>query len=901
MRDYAQYTSRIPSPAKRPSPSMAYNSPSKTNVPVTRNANGNTNMNTNTGSGTIIPVGNSPNNHNNNNNSRPQTPQDKRERESVGSSASSALRETHPVTPTPVSPLPSQHVSLSASDALSLRQQGPEVTVSRLREALDEATSRDATTKAALAKSDAVILELRSSMQKLKRQLEVVENENKQHVSQRNSNGISSNNINNDNSNENKVQLLQQQIQDLQRRLAGSNSKDAAVGELQVQLDRAHAQILTADMVRKELEDTLEAEQYTWELRVQDQDRQILHLQEECQRLQADLEEARSQWKEAEQGWNEQVQDLQQQLTQTRTRMVATQALQVSQDQEALQAKIQQLEKERAELQNCLDEALQELEAVDAELQEGKGTPTTNDVVESMQHLLRWIYQEGPTQTVPVHNLSKDPKRLLKEIQHSLEQWIRAINEVKSSPTRAKNGNEVVELKAQVKQYQDELKNREESSAELRESLKEAVALLKPLQDAVAMAEKEKENLRTQLEEMHRSSQKYQKERMQYSKEMEKLKAEIIQLEQQVEEQKSIATARGNLLSSSTSPVTPRGTNHADDSLSKIQRAREELRKKRETEGNLQQLLKDAQTRFRSMHQQNEDVAARNRELQGKLQQAETQISSPKASLEDQLSLLKQQLRDRESQVAQLQQALERNGKDNVHELDKQLEQAKKDLVAKEHAEKVLNKSLKDALGLLKPLQTHLEEAEREKMEISKELRNLRKRFRQLQMSDATSTQDDQSKSTFGGEVSVELIKIKEELEETVRQLELENSQLHDALDEISETGATEGKLRQKLVELNSRYEVTQNKLEDAHVENHALIKALKQKEAEERKHAAEIQQLRSMLEKSELELKNAKSIAKTALMKVEEMTMSSIEQMSLSGAGSTDMHIPVRATVSRY
>ena len=57
---------------------------------------------------------------------------------------------------------------------------------------------------------------------------------------------------------------------------------DARVGELQVQLDRAHAQILTADMVRKELEDTLEAEQYTWELRVQDQERQIQELQQDC-------------------------------------------------------------------------------------------------------------------------------------------------------------------------------------------------------------------------------------------------------------------------------------------------------------------------------------------------------------------------------------------------------------------------------------------------------------------------------------------------------------------------------------------------------------------------------------------------------------------------------------------
>jgi chromosome segregation ATPase len=810
-------------------------------------------------------------------------------------------------------------VSLTASDALALRQQGPEVTVSRLRQALEDATTRDLATKAALAKSDAVILELRGSMQKMKQQLEVLEKENKEQAAmQQQQQQNRSTTSNNDAASSEAVQQLQQQIKELQQRLATSSSKDAAVGELQVQLDRAHAQILTADMVRKELEDTLEAEQYTWELRVQDQERQIGQLQEECQRLQADLEDARSQWKEAEQGWNQQVQDLQQQLTQARTRLAATQALQhVSQDQEALQAKIQQLEKERSELQNCLDEALQELEAVDVELQEGKGTPTTTDVVESLQHLLRWIYQEGPVQNgSTVHNLSKDPKRLLKEIQHALEQWIRAINEAKSPPrNRGINGvgnsNEVADLKAQVKHYQEELKSREESSAELRESLKEAVALLKPLQDAVSSAEQDKQDLQRQVSEMLRSSQLYQKERLQYSKEIEKLRSEIVQLEQQVEEQKSIATARASLLASS-SPLTPRTppsaattaatTPSTDDSLSKIQRAREELRRKRETEGNLQQLLKDAQNRFRTMHQQNEDVAAKNRELQGKLQEAETQMSSPMPSVEDQLAHVQHQLQDREAQVVHLQRALEASGNNKLHQMDQQLEQVKKELAAKEQTEKVLNKSLKDALGLLKPLQTHLEEAEREKLEISKELRNLRKRFRQLQMSDAASSaHDDQSKSTFGGDVSIELIKIKEELEETVRQLELENSQLHDALEDKSDNGAAEAKLRQKLVELNSRYEVTQNKLEDAHVENHALIKALKQKEADERKQAAELEHLRSMLEKSEAELKNAKAIAKTALMKVEELTMNSIEQMSLTGTGTKDMHFPVTASVSRY
>ena len=183
-------------------------------------------------------------------------------------------------------------------------------------------------------------------------------------------------------------------------------------------------------------------------------------------------------------------------------------------------------------------------------------------------------------------------------------------------------------------------------------------------------------------------------------------------------------------------------------------------------------------------------------------------------------------------------------------------------------------------------------------MEISKELRNLRKRFRQLQMGE---TSDDQSRSTAPQDVSIELIKIKEELEETVRQLELENSQLHDALEDLSTDGDNNGKkpsdakLRQKMVELNSRYEVTQNKLEDAHIENHALVKALKQKELDEKEREEEVDLLRERLEKSEAELHNAKAIARSALVKVEELTMANVEQLSLSRDGPIDLDIPIK------
>jgi RNA polymerase-interacting CarD/CdnL/TRCF family regulator len=105
--------------------------------------------------------------------------------------------------------------------------------------------------------------------------------------------------------------------------------------------------------------------------------------------------------------------------------------------------------------------------------------------------------------------------------------------------------------------------------------------------------------------------------------------------------------------------------------------------------------------------------------------------------------------------------------------------------------------------------------------------------------------------------------------------LELENSQLHDALEDMGEfDGADQSKVHQRMVELNSRYEVTQNKLEDAHVENHSLVKELKHKELQEKQRKEEIRRLNERLQKTENELSNAKAI-------VDEFAMPNTEKMN--------------------
>jgi predicted nuclease with TOPRIM domain len=211
-----------------------------------------------------------------------------------------------------------------------------------------------------------------------------------------------------------------------------------------------------------------------------------------------------------------------------------------------------------------------------------------------------------------------------------------------------------------------------------------------------------------------------------------------------------------------------------------------------------------------------------------------------------------------------------------VRKLEADLASKEEQLLAKKEAEKALNRSLKDALGLLKPLQMHLEDAENEKKEIAKELQDLK---RQLA--------GDGSRSTVGAR-SVDADAVRD-LEITVRQLEKENSQLHDALENMSQSlnashlsgGAgvkNDARLREELVELKSRYEVTQGRLEDAFVENHTLVEALQKREREEKELSNEVKTLREKLKITQVELENAKFIATSALVKVEELTMKHVE-----------------------
>jgi chromosome segregation ATPase len=822
--------------------------------------------------------------------------------------------------PSPAHSKQSIESTLSAADALALRRDGAEATVGRLRQALDQSSSKDSSAKSSLAKSDAVILELRSSVRQLKRQLEKVQVE-KALV-------------------EEKRKATTQQLRDLQQQNPNSNNgngnngngshnneqmmaSDSRIGELQVQLDRAHAQMLTADMVRKELEDTLEAEQYTWELRVQDQERTIDQLQRECAVLVDDLEECRSQWKEAEDGWTKEVQELQSQLEAAQQDVKIWKAAKAEKgkdvkDDHVLKGKLQVLEQERNELQSCLDEALKELEAVDAELQgENEGqlqaenarlqrTLVERDtlILEPLQHLYRWVLErDGEEENKNVHTSPRDARELLAAIQSHLQRM--PANDKDLSATRA----QVAELESQLSVYRGDLHAREESSADLRASLKEAVALLKPLQDAASKAEREKVALRRQIEDLQKEDSvagELQRELQQAKRalqakddELEHLRHDIESLELQLSRAKVMAASNVIAASPIATPETP-----------VLSKAREELRAKRAAEKTLKQLLKDAQNRFNTLHKQNAEVESMNNELQDRLHQAEEDLElKPSESdepesmqrvqaLESKLLVQQGELAKKEVELRNIQRELEHSrsalrpfdddGEDKlfhtqtrVKELELKLSQTTTDLKAKRESEKKLNKSLREALGLLKPLQMHLEEAEDEKNELRDELLAVRTRQGEGQSVRSRDIPSEQNGETIA------------HLEDTVRQLEQENSQLHDALEDMSQSlnvshlsgksQKSESRLKEEIVEVKSRYDVTKSRLEDAYVENHTLVEALNKREQEESDMMQEIQILRG-------ELANAKFVATSALVKVEELTMANVEQLSLNHGDGHDV-----------
>jgi chromosome segregation ATPase len=660
--------------------------------------------------------------------------------------------------------------------------------------------------------------------------------------------------------------------------------------------------------------------------------------------LAEDLNTCRQQWKEAEEAFSRESTELQQQLERAQQECVHWRTMSNGSDSidvQELKGRLVELEQERGELQSCLDEALKELEAVDAELQNDtirkeserankelisvgvnrdvgdvgdKNSNSDPEVTESLQHLYRWLRErDGDFNNASTHSLPKDTRGLLEAIQTHLE----------SVPVGADDSdvvelrNQVTELNSQISVYRGDLKAREESSAELRASLKEAVALLKPLQDAVAKADKERARLKKEIADLKANTSSkatpadntalvkgLKDEISMKQQEIDRLQVEAQQLELELSRTK-LSAASGLIAAQRSVPAA--SSDAAETIPDSLSRTREELKAKRASENTLKQLLKDAQSRFQTLHVQNQEIEAMNNELQERLRDAEENLDSKPSTESDGLVSTQRHLVTRDAQIHDMEQELERmktalTAKDTelqklaqaldkstaesatrdddtsrfleahaqLKELEAKLAVSRDEALSRKESEKALKKSLKEALSLLKPLQVHLEEAENEKQDLLVELRKLRQR--------AEGISSGQGLSKHSTAVR--------ELEATVKLLELENAQLHDALEDMSQSinashvsGATassnkqDSRLREEIVQLKSRSEVTQKQLEMANRDKLVLADTLSKREKDERGSSEEMKMLREKLRKAEAELENAKLIATTALVRVEELT----------------------------
>ncbi|GKY99824.1 hypothetical protein MPSEU_000936200 [Mayamaea pseudoterrestris] len=718
---------------------------------------------------------------------------------------------------------------------------------------------------AAASKSDSEVMELRSTVRQLKRQLDKLHGE--------------------------KQNLLEQFQQQLNRHdnTADNHSHDAAsaqdarIGEMQVELDRAHAQILTANMVRKELEDTLEAEQYTWDLRVQDQERMIQQMQDECVTLADELLQCKQQWKDSEQQWSGQVQGLHQQLEKTMNEAQHWKNMQMEDDHDIsdLKERLLELEQERSDLQSCLDEALKELEAVDAELQNDRGMNELHrenehlrslveagdgELVDSLRYLLRWLMERDGVEQESAHNTPSNAKELVAAIKSHLEGAPTSDRDMSATRQQVEN------LESQLSVYRGDLRAREESSNELRHSLKEAVSLLRPLQDAVAKADQEKLVLQNQLDEVNRDTHNDDvHETLAHLQEKLQRKEEECSRLQEQTESLTIQLSKANMTAATSLVSAHKALEAESPSLSK---AREGLRAKR-------QMLADAQNRFSLLRSPNkvgvevnnqapvtrdaeqlEHMERSHEQALETVKEYERQIND----LQNECKLLKGDLSGKEVEIRALEQTLadaRRSNDENemasrqqaqirIRGLESSQKALQDELSVRKASERKLNKSLKEALSLLKPLQQHLEEAEAEKKEMWDELIMLRARASNVHR------QGDEQEHVQG-------------LEDTIRQLEFENSRLHDALEDMSQTvsqshlsghtsavSKNDSRLREDFVELKSRYEVTRGRLEDAHVENHALVESIRRREKEERTMMDEIHGLHEQLAQTQAALEKA-------------------------------------------
>ena len=506
-------------------------------------------------------------------------------------------------------------------------------------------------------------------------------------------------------------------------------------------------------------------------------------------------------------------------------------------------------------------------------------------------------------------------------------------------------------LQQQLSSANDSARTREESNADLRNSLKEAVSLLKPLKEHVAQAESQKEDLRKELARSKQRIDDLEKQvasqtagptkespststdlrLRQKEEEVERLQKEVKDMNEALfdtrlelsDAQQRLArssppgaASRGISDESSTSSSRPaaqasnQSTNQESDANIRIQlqRAQIDLNDKRRAEEELKQQLQAL------THDHEELIRLRQtlQDAEQKLQTKDDEITRIREQLRqtqiclddltgtndasDDINRLsaneaKKRLGAAQFRVSQLEEELahlneeldtttcaEMMLKQTSAKLEADLLEMSSDLEAKKETERTLNKSLKEAVDILKPLQGHVMTVEKEKAALLQRLKTTESRIEELESSSARGLPSPPPPPPPGRNDDRAVRRLEQEkelLKQRIHQLE------RDAIDVDQQTlGSTMTqnvqRLQEQLVDVQARYEKSRKMLDQSAKTNANLLQDLREMEDEDEEAQEQIALLEQTLMEKGKELVAAKQIATTAMVKVDSMSVHS-------------------------
>jgi chromosome segregation ATPase len=218
--------------------------------------------------------------------------------------------------------------------------------------------------------------------------------------------------------------------------------------------------------------------------------------------------------------------------------------------------------------------------------------------------------------------------------------------------------------------------------------------------------------------------------------------------------------------------------------------------------------------------------------------------------------------------VTNIQKDLDK-AKARIVDLTNEISKLRDDLSVSQQNEKKLTVSLNEAVDLLKPLQTQIEKAEKDKKDL------------QIRLSEAQSTLEVRNLGhdidyVTGRTNKGEYEKTIDQLNQYVGELEAEVTKLEGKVLVLNESSMKDDKrirlLEAEITDLRGKYESTRIMLDDVTETNRSLLNDLRQSEAEELEVIEEFSEAQDMLRVAQEEIENAKFVASSLISKMDEI-----------------------------